>query len=92
MSKQQVSNTADRRIVVLDNGWCFIGIWFPASEGRPAYLDDASCIRRWGTTGGLGQIALTGPTAETILDACGIVIIENPAAVIYHLKCVYTQE
>lgn len=34
-------------------------------------LRDAAVIRIWGTTAGLGEIALNGPTKNTILDACG---------------------
>ena len=35
-------------------------------------LTDARCIRRWGTTKGLGEL-VNGPTRETALDPAGTV-------------------
>lgn len=31
-------------------------------------LKNCSCIRRWGTTAGLGELGFKGPTKETVLD------------------------
>lgn len=77
----------DKRIVVLQAGWVFIGIYNPAVGDKPAHLTDAKNIRKWGTTAGLGEIALRGPTKETVFDPCGIVIIDNPRAVLFTIKC-----
>lgn len=79
---------ADKRIVVLTNGWVFMGGYNPAQGGRPAYITDAMCVRKWGTTAGLGEIALHGPTKETVLDPCGIVLLDTPAAVLFTIPCV----
>ena len=40
-------------------------------SGSTGYLTNASVIRRWGTSEGLGQLALHGAQEGTKLDACG---------------------
>ena len=79
--------TKDKRIVVLTNGWVFVGEYHSPTKTKPAYLEDASCVRRWGTDAGLGQLALKGPQEETQLDPCGVLLIDNPAAVLFHIPC-----
>lgn len=76
-----------KHIVVASQGFVFIG---DITNDGDDYLrlDNASCIRRWGTTNGLGQIALQGPTSETILDPCGVVEIAR-AAVVMKILCTY---
>ena len=49
-------------------------------------LTDASVIRVWGTTRGLGEIALGGPTKETILDPIGEIDVPLNA-IISVVKC-----
>ena len=74
------------RIVVATQGFVFIGTY----EERPGYarLTNALCIRKWGTTAGLGQIAVHGPTSETVLDYAGI--IDFPmTSVVAVLHCVH---
>jgi hypothetical protein len=79
----------DRRIVALSDRWVFIGYYHAATSTGPAYLSEASCIREWGTSAGLGEIALTGPTPKTKLDPCGILVLDNPASVIFSIRCTY---
>lgn len=57
-------------IVILQRGWVVIGdlSW----KGKYGHLKNASVIRNWGTTNGLGEIALNGPTETTKLDKCGV--------------------
>jgi hypothetical protein len=65
-------------IVVVQAGWVFIGT--RTVTDKLVTLTDASCVRKWGTTRGLGQLALSGPTTETELDPCGTT--EIPASAV----------
>jgi len=58
------------QIAVLDRGFVYIGRvkW----NDDVLTITDARCIRRWGTTKGLGEL-VNGPTEETILDTVGTV-------------------
>ena len=71
---------APYQIAVLDRGFVYIG--------RVEWNDDvltitnAKCIRRWGTTKGLGEL-VNGPLPETILDTVGTVHV--PERSLIHL-------
>src|SRR5574343_437946 len=56
------------RIVILQRGWVMVGYF--SQDGPNCTLDKAACIRTWGTSKGLGEIAIEGPTSKTILDKC----------------------
>lgn len=58
------------RIVVLQRGWVVVGYY--SEDGDRVTVSNASVIRRWGTTKGLGEL-VTGPTSETVLDPVGLV-------------------
>jgi len=60
---------SDIKIVILQRGWVFIGRY--SENGENAALDNAYSIRIWGTTKGLGQLALEGKTSSTKLDKAG---------------------
>ena len=76
---------ATRQIVVADRGWVFVGMVAVAPNGD-AHITDASVVRVWGTTRGLGQLALEGPTNGTKLDPCGTVTVPVHA-VVARLEC-----
>ena len=67
VTQQPVSG--DVRIVILQRGWVMIGHY--GQDGAKCWLDGASVVRVWGTTKGLGQLALSGPTSKTVLDPAG---------------------
>lgn len=73
---------ANQVIAVATNGWVFIGTPTPAATPEGYALEDAAVIRKWGTTQGLGQIALYGAQPETIMDPVGFVEI-NRANLVY---------
>ena len=58
----------DIKIVILQRGWVMVGRF--EKNGSDCKLYNASVIRSWGTTKGLGEIAKGGPTASTKLDKC----------------------
>jgi len=55
----------DVRIVVLQRGWVYVGRF--SRDGDMCKLTNARCIRRWGTTDGIGELR-GGPTTNTKLD------------------------
>lgn len=55
------------RIAVLQRGWVYIGR--ATRCGDYVTLKNAACIRYWGTTRGLGELAEEGPTDKTKLDS-----------------------
>jgi hypothetical protein len=63
------SSDTQKKICILQRGWVMVGDF--KREGNDCTLTNASVIRIWGTTKGLGEIALNGPTDKTILDPCG---------------------
>jgi hypothetical protein len=63
-----LNNPTEIKIVVLQRGWVLVGRF--EKDGTNCKLHDASTIRSWGTTKGLGEIALGGPTLSTKLDKC----------------------
>lgn len=56
-----------KHIVVLDRAWNLVGDL--KKEDDDLYsMTNAFFIRRWGTTKGIGQLAIEGKLNETILD------------------------
>lgn len=60
------------KIVILQRGWVMIGRL--ERNGSDCKLHNASVIRKWGTTRGLGELAEKGKLSDTILDECGGVV------------------
>ena len=65
------------QIAVLDRGFVYVGD--VARDGDWYVISGARNVRRWGTTRGLGQLALDGPTPQTILDPVGTVRVNGRA-------------
>lgn len=66
-------NRESRRlqIVVLHRGFVFVGD-VERGDGE-IVIHNARNIRRWGTNAGLGQLAESGPQANTVLDPAGTI-------------------
>jgi hypothetical protein len=76
---------SDIKIVVLQRGWVVVGRF--EREGTQCKLYNASVIRKWGTTCGLGEIAKDGPTSNTILDKCNGAVEFDYLTVIFTIDC-----
>ena len=71
-----------KEIVVLYERWHLIGDVEATKVGLT--ITNASVIRYWGTTAGLGEIAVKGPTKKTILDYVGEVRVTK---YVMRIKC-----
>lgn len=77
--------SGDTRIVILQRGWVMVGRL--ERDGSECRLHNASVIRSWGTTKGLGEIAAGGPTANTKLDRCNGVVEFGWLTVVAAIAC-----
>jgi hypothetical protein len=78
-SKATAPDMGPQQIVILDRGWVLVGN--ACDTGDKVHVTDARCIRYWGTTRGLGQLAESGPTDRTRLDPMGTVIAPMRAVI-----------
>ena len=80
MSKQKVT----QKIVILQSGFVFCGE-VSQVPGSPdlVRVSNAYNIRVWGTTQGLGELALHGKRTETKLDYYGVVTPYKHAVIAY---------
>ena len=60
--------SGDIKIVILQRGWIFVGEYY--ENGNNCRLENAKCIRKWGTSKGLGELASEGVKSDTVLDDC----------------------
>ncbi len=79
MATKAVSKMGPQQIVVADRGWVYVGK--SRRIGDVLLIDGARCIRVWGTTCGLGQLAEGGPTETTKLDPMGRVEVPMRAVI-----------
>ena len=62
---------SDYNIIIAERGWVYIGK--TRREGDQIVIEDCFNIRRWGTTKGLGELAMNGPTSDSVIDYYGVV-------------------
>ena len=80
-----------KTIVIVDAGWVFLADSVTEEQvyGMPVIrMVGANVIRAWGTTAGLGEIALNGPTKDTVLDFAGQVDVPH-GKVLGLIECTY---
>ena len=66
-------------IVVADRGFVYVGDIAIADDW--CVISNAYNVRVWGTTKGLGELAMSGPTDSTKLDAVGTVRVPMRAII-----------
>lgn len=71
-------------IAILQRGWVFVGTF--TKDGSECTLSNASNIRRWGTSNGLGELASNGPLENTKLDKVGAVTF-NELTTVAMIEC-----
>lgn len=81
MTKTTPTPIPDFAIAVLECGFVYVG-HMSLADGFLT-ITKARSIRKWGTTKGLGQLALSGPTTSTVMDECGDVFV--PILKLVHL-------
>ena len=79
MSTETNNGMGHQQIVIADRGWVFVGK--VVENGDKLLIENARCIRYWGTTRGLGQLAESGPTDSTKLDPIGRMILPMRAVI-----------
>ena len=81
-----------KTIVVVEAGWVFLADDVSEDATFPSlpalHLNSASVIRVWGTKAGLGEIALKGPTKDTVLDFAGDIVVPT-GHVLALIPCTY---
>ncbi len=77
--------TGDIKIVILQRGWVMVGR-FERNESE-CKLHNASVIRLWGTSKGVGEIAANGPLSGTKLDKCHGVVEFDYLTVVATIAC-----
>ena len=75
----------DIKIVILQRGWIMIGKF--ERHGNDCKLHNASVIRQWGTTKGLGELASEGEKTNTKLDKCHGIVQFDYLTVVSTIDC-----
>jgi hypothetical protein len=76
--------SGDIKICVLQRGHVLIGRF--ERDGSECKLHNASVIRSWGTSRGLGELAENGPLTSTKLDKCNGLVEFDYLTVVFTLS------
>jgi len=75
MKKAKNLPATRKQIVILNRGWVVVGDYHEDKEF--GVIENASVIRVWGTTAGIGELAEKGPLPNTKLDPCPTVRVRK---------------
>lgn len=85
VKQKKVTEDWGWQIVILQRGWVYVGRM--KKVGYQCELSNAACVRRWGTTAGLGELASNGPLPETQLEPCKLPVRFHYLTSIACLEC-----
>lgn len=83
-TKDNAQSSLGKNICVLQRGWVLVGDLF--KNGSEYTLENASVVRIWGTSKGLGELAEDGPLSSTKLDPCPATTFHELTVVLF-MKC-----
>jgi hypothetical protein len=89
MSKKQTAaeTTTTQKIIIVQSGWVFCGEVSDVPDSPDLVrVSDAYNIRVWGTSQGLGELALHGKRPDTTLDYYGVVTLPK-SAILAFIDC-----
>lgn len=78
MQNMQQQEELGVQLVVVDRGFVYVGK--TSVDHEWVYMTNAKCVRKWGTTKGLGELS-GGPTKNTLLDEAGNLRIPKRAVI-----------
>ncbi|WP_181242663.1 DUF6948 domain-containing protein [Caulobacter vibrioides] len=73
------ADTHGLSLVVADRGFVWVGETVTTQDW--VEIKNARCVRRWGTTKGLNQLAVEGPLSGTQLDAPADIKVNRKALI-----------
>jgi hypothetical protein len=76
---------SDIKIVILQRGWIMVGRF--VRNGSDCELHNASVIRSWGTSNGIGELAKYGKKTNTKLDKCYGIVRFDYLTVVSTIDC-----
>ena len=77
--------TGNIKIVILQRGWVMVGRF--ERNGSDCKLHNASVIRSWGTSRGLGELAKEGSLQDTKLDPTNGLVEFDYLTVVATISC-----
>jgi hypothetical protein len=80
MSDQNTATSHGLCLVVADKGFVWVGEAVTTDEW--VEITGARCVRRWGTTEGLNELAHKGPLTNTRLDAAADLKVSRKALIV----------
>lgn len=73
---KSTSKIVGPHLLVLDARNVLVGSVVDTDDKDTLLITQTSVVRVWGTSAGLGEL-YSGPTSNTVLDPCGVVVVNK---------------